>query len=232
MQEAIPWASPPKGKERGWWWKDWVQLPRPGVGLALVVMLTLWEEESWEPVPHREPSQEISLFIHRTSGVRGKRWNSTLPSRDKSHVPIGGQAPVGWLTPGNCVRSCDAAIPPAPRSFLLSFPSPPLPSSGALSWTGAPLWPQSWGDRPAGDSSEFGQRGLRFQQEPWGPFPGADLSGATAPTRRCPLVAAQPDAQAGEPDFPGTNLGPSAFWWWDLGRVASNACASVPSPLK
>lgn len=91
--EATLWASPPKGEERDWWWKGWVPPPRPGVGLVLVLTLTLWKEESWEPVSCRKPSQEITLFIRRASGVRVQGWNRALPSCDKPHIPIGGQAP-------------------------------------------------------------------------------------------------------------------------------------------
>lgn len=40
-------------------------LPEPGVGLALLLMLTLWKEESWEPVSCRKSFKEITLLISR-----------------------------------------------------------------------------------------------------------------------------------------------------------------------
>lgn len=38
-------------------------------GLVLVLMLTLWKEESWEPVSCRESFKEITVFISRMFGL-------------------------------------------------------------------------------------------------------------------------------------------------------------------
>lgn len=44
-------------------------LPGPGAGLVLALMLTLWKEESWEPVSCRKPFKEVTFFISRTLGL-------------------------------------------------------------------------------------------------------------------------------------------------------------------
>lgn len=43
-------------------------LPGPGAGLVLPLMLTLWKEESREPVSCRKSFREVTLFIGRTLG--------------------------------------------------------------------------------------------------------------------------------------------------------------------
>lgn len=40
----------------------------PGVGLVLVLKLTLWKEESWEPVSCGKSFKEITVFIRRMFG--------------------------------------------------------------------------------------------------------------------------------------------------------------------
>lgn len=64
-------ASDPRGEEDmgECWWRDWRQTCLDQVSLVPVLMLTLWKEESWEPISCRKSFRELILLISGVLGV-------------------------------------------------------------------------------------------------------------------------------------------------------------------